>query len=371
MTNKQAPEVAEKLDVLRAYMREKQYDVVRVQTPNLFAWLTGGGRNHIDITSDWTGAALYVTQDRVVCVMANNERDRVETEELTGRIDCEIRTYPWWGWADNEVRDLYEGRRVAGDMAFPNVTPIGEELRGLFYPLGSAEIDRFKALGREVSDCFLALAGTIRPGMTEFEIDGFLSEQFRRRGIHPNVMMVATDERARRYMHPLATDKKLDKYAVISVCGVRGGLVISQTRSFHVGRPDEALLRKHEDAAYIAARLMASTHAGSDLAALFKQALALYEERGWPEEWKKHSLGGKTGYRTREFSVGPNTEGIVTAGTVWGWNPTVDGTKSEDTLLVEDGRTTVLGEDERWPQLSFEANGTVWRRPAIYILDQE
>lgn len=361
-------EVQQKLIKLRRFMIDNKYDVIRIQTPNLFAWLTGGGRNHIDITSDWTGAALYITQEKVVCVMAENEKDRVWDEELFGRLDCEIRTYPWWGWADNEVQDLYEGASVAGDMSFPNVEPISEQLRSLFYPLVPEEVERYSQLARDVSDAFFELTSLIHQGMTEFEIDGLLSGLFRRKGINPNVLMVATDERAPQYMHPLATDKRLERFAVISVCAARGGLVVSMTRSIHIGEPDAELMRKHHDAAYIAAQLDAHTTEGADLADIFRLCLQTYESLGWGDAWKKHTIGGKTGYRTREFSVGPHTEGKVEKGSVWGWNPTVNGTKSEDTVWVGEEGAVTLFEDPRWPQLTFEINGKKINKPHIYII---
>ncbi|GGD77891.1 M24 family metallopeptidase [Paenibacillus nasutitermitis] len=368
MSTQTTLEVAHKLEKLRSFMAEQHYDVIRIQTPNLFAWLTGGGRNHIDITSDWTGAALFITQSKVVCVMAENEKARVWDEELASRLECEIRTYPWWGWADNEVQDLYEGAAVAGDMAFPHVTPISEELRSLFYPLVPDEVERYRQLARDVSDAFYELMSHIRQGMTEFEIDGLLSGLLRRQGINPNVLMVAADDRAPKYMHPLATDNKLEAFAVISVCASRGGLVVSMTRSVHIGEPDGELLKKHRDASYIAAQLEAHTVDGADLGELFQFCLKTYEELGLGDAWKKHTIGGKTGYRTREFSVGPYTEGKVEKGTVWGWNPTVNGTKSEDTVWVGDDGAIPLHEDKRWPQLSFEINGKIISKPGIYII---
>ena len=357
-----------KLERLRRFMDEHGYAAIRLQTPNLFAWLTGGGRNHIDITSTWTGAALYVTRSNVVCVMADNELDRIRDEELAGVLDCEIRRYPWWGWAQDAVKDLYENGTVAGDVPFPGVVPIAEELRSLFYPLTAPEIERYRALAAEVSDIMTNTLSEVREGMTELDVDGMLSAAFRRRGIHPNVLMVAADGRAERYKHPLPTMAKLRRYAVVSVCASRGGLVVSQTRSVHLGEPDTELREQHRAASYIAARLIAGTREGVPLEELYRTALAAYKEVGWPEEWVRHTIGGKTGYRTREFSLGPASAGVVERHTAWGWNPTVGGTKSEDTVIAGPDAPEVLGEDARWPHISFELEGKVWKRPAILVI---
>lgn len=357
-----------KLERLRRFMDEHGYAAIRLQTPNLFAWLTGGGRNHIDITSTWTGAALYVTRSRVICVLADNERDRILEEELEGVLDCEIRSYPWWGWAQDAVKDLYEDGPVAGDMPFPGVVPIAEELRSLFYPLTAPEIKRYRALAAEVSEIMLDALSEVREGMTELDIDGMLSAAFRRRDIHPHVLMVAADGRAARFKHPLPTTAKLKRYAVVSICAARGGLVVSQTRSVHLGEPNAALLEQHRAASYIAARLIAETREGVPLEELYRIGLDAYKEVGWPGEWVRHTFGGKTGYRTREFSLGPSSAGAVERHTAWGWNPTVAGTKSEDTVIAGPDAPEVLGEDERWPHIAFELKGKVWKRPAILVI---
>lgn len=358
-------EIEQKLARLRQFIDQNGYDAVRLQTPNFFAWLTGGGRNYVDVTSTWTGAALYITRDKVIGVMAENEADRIQVEELPTELGCEVRVYPWWGSPLDVVSELHEGSKIAGDAPFPGVEPIAEQLRSFMYPLTEPEMERYRQLASEVSDVWIELIPNIREGMTELDIDAWISSEYRKRNIHPNVMMVAADERAVNFMHPLPTDKKLKKYVVISVCAARGGLVVSQTRSFHLGKAEEELKDKHRAASQIAAACLARMKVGASLEDLYTIALKTYAELGWENGWKRHTFGGKTGYRTREFTLGPASQGAIEANTAWAWNPTVEGTKSEDTVIVGEQGVALLGEDARWPQLSFEIEGTAWNRPDI------
>lgn len=368
MKNNVNQEIQEKLHRIRQFMTIKEYDVIRIQTPCLFAWLTGGGRNYVDITSSWTGAVLYITHEDIVAAFANNEADRIVAEELEGRLACEIRQYPWWGWADDIVTDLLSGKRVAGDMAFPGVEPIAEELRGLFYPLLSEEINRYDQLGKDVSEGFFEAIPHFHQGMSENQLAGVLTGSLSSRGILPVVTMVAVDNRTEKYMHPLPTEQKLEKYAVISICAQRGGLVVSQTRSIHVGSVNGILQERHQAASYIAASLMAHSNEGEEYAQVYRHALSAYQVTGWGEEWKKHHFGGLTGYRTREWTLHSESRGIVTTGTALAWNPTILGAKSEDTILVEKNGARILGEDNRWPQLTFNIQGVQINRPDIFVI---
>lgn len=54
----------------------------------------------------------------------------------------------------------------------------------------------------------------------------------RRRVRQAIVNLIATDERIYNYRHPLPTDKKLDKYAMVVLCGRKQGAGLPVTRRF-------------------------------------------------------------------------------------------------------------------------------------------
>ena len=46
----------------------------------------------------------------------------------------------------------------------------------------------------------------------------------------------------------------------------------------------------------------------------FRKVQKLYDEAGWPDEWKMHHQGGPTGYGCREFVVTPDTKRLSPGG---------------------------------------------------------
>ena len=60
------------------------------------------------------------------------------------------------------------------------------------------------------------------------------------------VNLIATDERIFNFRHPLPTHKRLERYAMLVLCGRQRGLVCSITRLVHFGRLPDDLRRKAE-----------------------------------------------------------------------------------------------------------------------------
>jgi len=55
--------------------------------------------------------------------------------------------------------------------------------------------------------------------MTEYQIIGKMEDAVQSRGVQPIVNLIGTDERIFRFRHPLPTEKKLDRYAMLILCG--------------------------------------------------------------------------------------------------------------------------------------------------------
>jgi antitoxin VapB len=56
---------------------------------------------------------------------------------------------------------------------------------------------------------------------------------------------------------------------------------------------------------------------------------------------------------------------VVTGGQAFAWNPSIEGTKSEDTILLDETGRHVLTEIAGWPSLPVNINGQALLRPAI------
>jgi antitoxin VapB len=86
---------------------------------------------------------------------------------------------------------------------------------------------------------------------------------------------------------------------------------------------------------------------------------------GFPDEWRLHHQGGLAGYLPREIVATPETQDEVSVGQVYACNPSIAGTKSEDTILVGERDNKVLTVIPGWPTLSVEIEGQTIERPRI------
>ena len=201
--------------------------------------------------------------------------------------------------------------------------------------------------------------------MTEHEISGLLAHESDRRGAQAIVNLIATDERVFKFRHPLPTDKKLERYAMLVLCGRQKGLVCSVTRLVHFGRLPDELQQKSEAVAYVDATFIAATRPGQTLGAVFQRAVEAYAQMGFDGEWQHHHQGGPAAYEPREFIAVPGSTDKTSVGQVYAWNPSIAGTKSEDSILVGEGSNEVLTAIEGWPMLAVKVEGQTFSRPAI------
>jgi Xaa-Pro aminopeptidase len=152
---------------------------------------------------------------------------------------------------------------------------------------------------------------------------------------------------------------------MLVLCGRRWGLVCSLTRFVHFGRLPDDLRRKAEAAAQVDATLIAATRLSRLLGEIFRRGMAAYAETGFPDEWRLHHQGGPAGYEPREYVATPHSTDVVSVGQVYAWNPSITGTKSEDTILVGEAGNEVLTAIENWPTLLVTVEGQTFARPAI------
>ena len=143
----------------------------------------------------------------------------------------------------------------------------------------------------------------------------------------------------------------------------RWGLVVSLTRLVHFGEPDDELRRRHAAVTAVDAALIRATRPGAAAGDVFRVGLAAYAEQGFPDEWTRHHQGGATGYAGREYRATPDTPHVVRDCQAFAWNPSIAGTKSEDTILVTAEGAEVLTQTPDLPHLA--AGGMA--RPDILV----
>jgi hypothetical protein len=104
---------------------------------------------------------------------------------------------------------------------------------------------------------------------------------------------------------------------------------------------------------------------GQRLGDIFKRGIEVYAEAGCPDEWQYQHQGGLAGYEPREIVATSCSEEVVSVGQVYAWNPSITGTKSEDTILVTGQGYEILTEMTDWPTVQVHINGQIFLRPAI------
>ncbi len=152
---------------------------------------------------------------------------------------------------------------------------------------------------------------------------------------------------------------------MLGLCGRKWGLVCSLTRLIHFGRLPDSLKEKAAAVAKIDTAFIANTRSGQSLGDIFKRGMEAYAEAGYPDEWKYHHQGGLAGYEPREIVVDSCSEEIVSVGQVYAWNPSIAGTKSEDTILLTEQGVQILTVMTDWPTIPIDINGQTFLRPAI------
>jgi Xaa-Pro dipeptidase len=322
------------------------------------AWLTGGRANRIDASREAGTARLLVAADGRRFVLANAiEMPRLIGEELVG-LDYEPIEYPWT--EDQEpARAVRAARALIGEAAplgadwpLPDTTSVEAALSRARSLLTDGDIGRYRALGRDAGLMLGNVCLALTPGDEERDIarsimDGTLGMRAR-----PIVTLVGSDERLRTYRHPVPTAAAWKHVVMVALCAERDGLVVSLSRMVAAGGPPDLGTRTRAAAA-VFGRLLDATRPGATAASLYAVAADGYAAAGFPGEELKHHQGGAIGYRAREWVAHPASQEAVQARQAFAWNPTIAGTKIEDTALVIDDRVEMLTSTPDWPVITL------------------
>jgi len=306
---------------------------------------------------------LVVTPTQRYLIANNIEAPRLEREEQLAAQGWDFQTKHWH--EASALAELTRGLRIGADLPHPTALDLSNDLARLRAQLTPAEGERFRALGRLSAEAMNVAARAVRPDQTEYEIAARLGAETQKRGAQPIVNLIATDERVFSFRHPLPTAKKLERYAMLVLGARKWGLTCSITRLVHFGPLSDDLRRKAEAVARIDATFISRTRPGRALNEIFSAATMAYAETGFADEWQLHHQGGATGYEPREYLGSPSSVDLVSAGQVFAWNPSITGTKSEDTILVGEDSNEILTTISNWPTVTVPIDGHLISRPTV------
>jgi antitoxin VapB len=364
-------EVAEKCERLaRLAADEHLHGILLTLQPN-FAWLTGGRTNRIDGSRETGAGALLVTAaGRRLAVASRIESARLMDEALAG-LEFELIEFAWPDErADPQLAHRLAaeaaGGRIGTDGSSPEAASLDGRITRLRAPLVAAELTRYRRLGRDLGQIVGDVARTVARRTTELEAAGALAAALAHAGIRAVVLLAAADGRIARYRHPTPTAARWQERLLLATCAERDGLVAAASRIITAGVPDGDLIRRTEASAQVCGALLGATRPGTTGAALFETAVAAYAASGFPGEERLHHQGGSIGYRARDWVAHPRSDEIVTPPQAFAWNPTVTGSKIEETVIVEaDGRLDVITATPGWPVIPVTVRDQVIALPGV------
>jgi len=352
---------ATKLERVAVLSERRALDELWFLKPANYAWLTGGDPV-VDATSDVGVAAVGVGTDGVRVVAPNNERARIVAEELpaleSADIDVTVEEYGWETASLREAVHASVGGAVAADVALEDFERL--DVTSLRAPMPRAERERYREACAETTAAVESVCPDLTQGTSEREAAAALAGALRRRGFAAPVVLVGGSTRARRHRHYAPTDASLGGFAHLSVVSNRGGQDVAVTRTLEFD-PPPWLRERHDAACRVAATAAAATRAvgreGGPAGDVFDAVADAYEAVDYAGEWREHHQGGAIGYETREWTATPDSTTVVDLPMPFAWNPTVQGAKCEDTVLVaEDGIETLTAAPD-WPTTTYDAVG--------------
>jgi len=366
-------EITTKTERLARMLAEQNLGGVLLRGQHNFSWLTAGGSSMVDLSSETGTAALLVRRDGKRFVLANRiEMPRMLAEEVS-EADFEPIEFPWEEERSsstavaNRATALLEGSGGLASDYFTDATipAIEQHVAQCRYELLPGELERFRQLGSDAGVALGEVARSVTPGQTEIQIAAQTQDTFAQRGMTSVVTLVAADERLKQFRHPVPTERIWKKILMIVVCARRGGLIASLTRIVCIGPVPDELEQRTRAAAQVDARMLAATRPGARGSDLYRVAADGYRAEGFDGEERLHHQGGAAGYRTRDWVAHPACTETVRVNQAFAWNPSITGTKVEETTVVLEDGFEVITSSPNWPSVSVTIDGRDYLLPGV------
>ncbi len=356
-----------KLARIREYLQREKLDGVFLKRQDDFAWLSCGGRNYVG-AGDMGNCGLLVTMDGHYAITNNIEAPRMLAEEHLETLGFTVYRGVWHdgSFESKTLSQLVPSQNIGYD--FGVMRNIAEAIKLLRLDLTQQEIDRYAAVGEDASLAMETAALSIRPGDTEYTVAGAIMKQMEDQGLELVSCMVAADERISCYRHPLPTDKRINGRVQIGGNFRRHGLVVCMTRYCNFEPISETLRNQYRANQIIDCTYIVNSIPGKSYQVPLLAGKKAYETLGYGDEFDKHHQGGPIGYAGRDYRVDFSTPGIIADHQGFCWNPSITGTKSEDTVITTKDGVIMISKPIKFPTVEIEVNGHVFVRPDILQL---
>lgn len=345
-------ELAEKRQRLQEFLSAQGLDALLVSRLENIAWATAGLVDvRVGVPRETGATSLLFTRDGAYYLTTNNEAPRLAKEEFA-LLDYEPLVDLWYAANSADlVRRVVGSGKVGADhpgAAFPHTS-----ISALRQKLTKLELVRYRQLGENVATVVTEAIAEVKPGMSERKMQALVASGLLERGILPSVLLTATDDRIRNYRHAVPRGARLKHFGMLNLCARRWGLCVSMTRFVHFGPMPTELAEKFSAVARVNAKLHNATREGSTAEDLFFVAQEAYAAEGYTGEEKMHHQGGATGYWEREWIARPGGAECVQAIQSMAWNPSIQGAKIEDTVLLWDGKLETITRTPALPSIGI------------------
>jgi Xaa-Pro aminopeptidase len=359
-------EIKEKERRVREFLKAKNLKGLILKRQANFSWMTCGGLNLVGITTEFGATTLLITENSKFVISNNIEAPRMIEEEDLEKQGFVINTFPWF--EDQEVsivKEVLGEAPLGSDAPFPNAQMMAEDIARLRYSFTPDEQKRYRWLGKRVSIALEKTMMKTKRGEKESAVVGRLCKELWKDRIDLVTLMSAADDRISNFRHPIPTEKKIENYLMVSVNARKWGLTVSLTRFVYFGKLPKELREKYEANVFIDCTLMAHSRPRVPARDVLQKGIEAYKEKGYPEEWKFHHQGGPIGYTGRDYRVNFKTPDIIQENQAFTWNPSITGTKSEDTIIVTSKGPEMITHPFLYPTLSLSVAGISFIRPNV------
>lgn len=357
-------DVQAKHERLLAYLDRTGHDAVLLARSDSLAWFTSGGDFTVDAATEAGTAWAFVNRKCRSLFADNVQSARLFEEEVAG-LGFQLKERAWTDDPSAILSDLCRSKSIATDLPRTGLVDDSATLRALRYPMSPVERQRLRELGRTLTLAVESTCRNFRVGENEAHIAGHLAHRLLREGVTPISLRVAGDDRLDHFRQPPFKSAPINHRATIAAVGRRHGLCAAVSRSVCFGPVDEVFRADHTVAAMVDATCIFFSRPNEPISEVFRRARRIYEKFGHPHEWTLNYQGSQIGYSPRELILRPDSPARLANGTAVCWCPSVNASRSEDTVVVDDRGYEVVTEAQNWPKIEVQVKGYTLPRPGI------
>jgi len=354
------------LEKIRNILIEENLDGIWLKTNKNFSWFFNG-RGWISVSHEKACGSILVTKDNLYFISNNIEEKRLINEEkILDNFELKIISHMWYEKDIDIVKEIVPLEKLGSDIGIGK--NIEEKIRLL--RMEFEDIKRYKKDGKIAMEIFESSLLNISPKMTELEVAGNVYKDLQKEGFTSYVILVFSNKSRKEYRHNLPRNIEIGDKGFVSICTTNGGPIISLTRAFSFSNNIE-YIKQHELNAKLEAMIISETKIGEKMSYMYNKIKELYKKIGYEKEFYLHHQGGIIGYNTRESLALPDNEIVIKDKMAFCWNPTITGTKSEDTFILNNGKIEFISWNENsiWPKLKFNIGDNIIYRPGVMLLD--